>query len=202
MSFSIPSRYRPLALVASLAFLMVAVTYASPVLYRLFCEVTGYGGTPQIGMSEEIKTSQTMAARHGSDAIPEHAHHTGHSAALPDLQARLVGDVQADLSWDFAPDQTLHVLPIGEEIRMTFTAHNRSNEPRGGTSTFNVLPASAATYVHKLECFCLTEHVLQGNETVTMPFVVYINPAIMNDELTQDVETITFAYRFFASDEK
>lgn len=170
-------------LVGAVIFFMLALTYASPPLYRLFCQVTGYGGTPKISRADLLPTSQNDAP--GQTRL---------------MRARLIGDVEADLPWDFAPQQTLQDIPIGEQVRLTFVARNRSDQPSSGTATYNVIPATAAPYIHKIECFCFTEQTLAGRQEVVMPFVVYIDPAIAENPATRSIKTVTFTYRFFSND--
>ncbi len=45
------------------ALAMLGLGYASVPLYRLFCQVTGFGGTPQIASEAQAATDQ----RHRSD---------------------------------------------------------------------------------------------------------------------------------------
>ena len=44
-------KQKTLLLVASVVFFMGALSYASVPLYKLFCQVTGYGGTTQVAQN-------------------------------------------------------------------------------------------------------------------------------------------------------
>ncbi len=195
-SSSFPAHLRPIVLVGAIVFFMTAVTFASPPLYRLFCQVTGYGGTPRITTTQETLSSLAPLSPAPSSPTQE----SDIENTLVPIRARLVGDIDAALPWDFAPSQPLHTVAIGTQVRMTFVARNRSPKTTSGTATYNVIPAKAAPYIHKIACFCFNEQTLEGHQQVTMPFVIYIDPALRDDPLTRDIRTVTFAYRFFPSD--
>ncbi len=158
---------------------MVGVAFASVPAYRLFCQVTGYGGTPQI---------DTTAAAPGQ----------GHSAAGdPVMQVLFNADTNRDLPWGFKPLQHAIKIPLGEQELAFFQATNDSDRPIIGTATFNVTPLKAAPYFVKIDCFCFTEQRLEPGQTMDMPVSFYVDPAIMEDENVREVRTITLSYTFF-----
>ena len=63
---------------------------------------------------------------------------------------------------------------------------------------FNVSPDSAGAYFNKIACFCFNEQKLGPDETVEMPVVFYLDPALENDPIMEGVQTITLSYTFFA----
>jgi cytochrome c oxidase assembly protein subunit 11 len=50
----------------------------------------------------------------------------------------------------------------------------------------------AAEYFHKTDCFCFNQQVLAGEEAVEMPLQF-----IVDQDLPQDVRTITLSYTLF-----
>jgi cytochrome c oxidase assembly protein subunit 11 len=169
----VSGKTRTLVLLGGLMALMVGLVAASVPLYTLFCRVTGYAGTPRI------------AERNSSVASRE------------TIEVRFDGDVMKDMPWRFAPDRRSLTVRLGETTLATFHAENLSNEPITGTATFNVMPAKAATYVDKIQCFCFTEQHLAAGEMADLPVTFYIDPAIAKDPQTNDVHTITLSYTFF-----
>jgi cytochrome c oxidase assembly protein subunit 11 len=152
---------------------MLGLTAASVPLYRIFCQVTGYGGTPRIVASDTAKASDaTMTVRFDSNVMP-------------------------DMPWRFQAEQTSMTVRLGETSLAAFTAENMSKEPIVGTAVFNVTPVKAATYVNKIQCFCFTKQKLEPGEKAEMPVSFYIDPKILKDKDTFDLRTITLSYTFY-----
>jgi cytochrome c oxidase assembly protein subunit 11 len=152
---------------------MFGLTAAAVPLYRLFCQVTGYGGTTQ--------RAQTAPDRNLDQTIT----------------VRFNADVDPDLPWSFAPEQRQVEVGIGEQSLAFYRAINRSQQPIVGQATYNVTPFKAGPYFSKIACFCFDEQVLQPGEEIDMPVSFYVDPEILSDPNTQDVHTITLSYTFF-----
>ena len=156
---------------------MVALTAASVPLYRLFCQVTGFGGTTQV-------------AEQAPDQVLDRT-----------IEVRFNADVDPDLPWSFQPAERAVTVRLGEERLAFYRAVNRSDQPIVGSAVFNVTPNKAGLYFSKIECFCFTEQVLQPGEAVDMPVSFYVDPAILDDPDARDVSAITLSYTFFKQDE-
>jgi cytochrome c oxidase assembly protein subunit 11 len=152
---------------------MVGLTAAAVPLYRLFCQVTGFGGT-------------TQRAEQAPDA-----------SVAETIKVRFNADVASDLPWRFSPAQREVEIRIGERQLAFYRAENQSDRPLLGSATFNVTPHKAALYFTKIDCFCFEEQQLQPHETVEMPVSFYVDPAILDDPNTRDVGAITLSYTFF-----
>lgn len=168
---------RTALLAAAVAAGMVGLAYASVPLYRLFCQVTGFGGTPMVAGEADLPPMQ---------AIP------GTS-----IRVRFDGNVRRDLPWTFRPVDTHVDLPIGERRMAFYTATNRSDRAVTGISTYNVSPAAAGRYFVKIQCFCFNEQTLGPGETVDMPVIYYVDPAILDDPEASRIKEITLSYSFF-----
>jgi len=169
-----------LALLGALA--MLGLGYAAVPLYDLFCRVTGFGGTTQVASEAEANLAAS-------------------SGVLREISIRFDGTTARGVPWTFRPTQPTDTVRIGQRDIATYVARNNSDKPVTGTATFNVEPAQAGLYFHKIQCFCFTEQTLQPGEQVNMPVLYYVDPAILEDELMADVEQITLSYTFHRAKE-
>lgn len=152
---------------------MIALAYASVPLYDLFCRVTGFGGTPGIAQApSEVTEDRAITVRFDSR-------------------------VNSNLAWRFAPAQEPMTIKVGETALAFFRAESVADGPTIGTATFNVTPLKVAKYVDKIDCFCFTEQRLEAGESVDMAVSFFVDPAIVEDRLLDDVNTITLSYTFF-----
>jgi len=154
---------------------MTGIAWASVPLYRLFCQVTGLNGTTQ----------------RGSEAP---------GAVAREVRVDFDANVSPKLPWRFAPEAASETVAIGARDMAFFTATNRAATPVTGTATFNVTPAAAGKYFTKIQCFCFTEQTLKSGETMRMPVIFYVDPAILKDSDAADIETITLSYTFYPVD--
>jgi cytochrome c oxidase assembly protein subunit 11 len=181
-SLPLARRNRRTAVMAALVGLaMLALGFAAVPLYRLFCEVTGFGGTTQ-------RATESAAA----DAF-------GRSAGAPVISIRFDANTAADMPWTFRPRQVTDVVQIGQRDLAVFTARNESSVPITGTATFNVEPEQAGRYFNKIQCFCFTEQTLRPGQQVEMPVIYFVDPAAVDDPLMAGVEQITLSYTFHRS---
>jgi cytochrome c oxidase assembly protein subunit 11 len=171
-----PNRNRNLAAaLVCVAAGMVGLSFAAVPLYDLFCDVTGYGGTPR-------------RANSGADRTVER-----------EIVVRFDANV-AGLPWRFEPAvQQIHVK-LGETALVNYLAENTSTRPVAGTATFNVQPDTAGIYFNKIECFCFTEQKLEPGERIEMPVQFFVSPELADDRQLRATKTITLSYTFFPVD--
>jgi cytochrome c oxidase assembly protein subunit 11 len=162
----------PFAL-AAIGFAMLGASFAAVPLYKVFCSVTGYGGTPQIG------------------GVASNVQNAG------SVEVRFDADVDSGLPWSFAPDQTQLHAGLGDEQVAFFHASNQSTTPVSGIAVYTVTPDKAAHYFHKTACFCFSQQTLAPGQKMEFPVSFYVDPAIATDPDTADVHTITLSYSFF-----
>ncbi|UZK64915.1 cytochrome c oxidase assembly protein [Sphingomonas sp. M1-B02] len=154
---------------------MTGLGFASVPLYRMFCEVTGLNGTTQRGTRAPGAVGQK-------------------------IKIAFDANVSNKLPWKFRPEMRSDTIDIGGRDMAFYTATNSSAAPVTGTATFNVTPNAAGKYFTKIQCFCFTEQTLQPGETVRMPVLYYVDPAILNDPDARDIQEITLSYTFYPVD--
>jgi cytochrome c oxidase assembly protein subunit 11 len=152
---------------------MGAITSYSPTLYRMFCSVTGYGGTTQRVQSNNEKVlDRTMTVRFD-------------------------GSVAQGLPWKFEPEVNTINVKIGETSLAFFRATNMSDKPVTGRAAFNVTPEALGIYFNKIACFCFDEQTLKPHETVEMPVTFFIDPKMADDPDTTILNDVTLSYIFY-----
>lgn len=158
------------------ALAMVGIAYASVPLYRMFCQVTGWGGTTQ---------------RAAEAAAPP--------APIPGktISIRFDANTGGGMPWLFQPEKTAVTVPIGGKQLAFYKAVNQAAAPVTGSAVFNVSPDEAGKYFVKIECFCFREQTLKPGETVDMPVTYYVDPAILNDPVASRISEITLSYTFY-----
>ncbi|MFN4142203.1 cytochrome c oxidase assembly protein [Aestuariivirga sp.] len=172
-----PARNLRVALMAAAtAAAMVGASYAAVPLYRLFCQVTGFGGTTQ-----------------RAEAAPAAA--TDHRVSV-----RFDANTSGNLGWSFHAVQTAVTVKVGEQSMAYYKATNLSDQPVTGTAVFNVTPVQAGVYFNKLQCFCFTEQTLKPGESIEMPVSFFVDPDMLEDPDAAGIKEITLSYTFYPVD--
>lgn len=173
------ARRRTALLLVLVVAAMAGLAYASVPLYRLFCQVTGFGGT-------------TMRATEA--AVPG-------AVAGKTIVVRFDANHANSLPWKFAPELPTQTVAIGARNIAFFTATNLSDKPVTGMATYNVTPTQAGRHFSKIQCFCFNQQTLAPGQTVRMPVIFFVNPTILRDADARDVEEITLSYTFYPVDD-
>ena len=171
---------RTAMLMAGFALAMLALGFAAVPLYRMFCQVTGFGGTTQRATESDAALAERFAKSAGAGTI----------------SIRFDGSIDRGMPWHFAPAQTTQTVAIGQRSMAFFTATNLSDHAITGQASFNVEPEQAGPYFNKIQCFCFTEQTLQPGEQVRMPVLYYVDPKAFDDPNMKGVEQITLSYTF------
>jgi cytochrome c oxidase assembly protein subunit 11 len=158
---------------AALVVLMVGAAFASVPLYRLFCEATGFAGTPQ-------------RALHASDASIDKT-----------ITVRFDANVTPGMPWRFEPVQSTLDVKIGENALAFYRATNLADHAVTGMATFNVTPEPAGGFFNKIQCFCFAEQVLEPGQSVEMPVSFFIDPQIVSDRDGRSISLIVLSYTFY-----
>jgi cytochrome c oxidase assembly protein subunit 11 len=159
------------------------LSYASVPLYKIFCQVTGFGGTTQVADDEK---SRNIVPVEGGKI----------------LKIYFTSSVHDTMPWKFKPTQTeVRVVP-GETALAFYTVKNNAKHPISGIATYNVFPPKAGLYFNKIQCFCFEEQRLEGQEEIDMPVFFYIDPDFVDDPSMETVNHITLSYTFFKTGEE
>lgn len=156
---------------------MLALSFASVPLYRLFCAATGFGGTTQ-----RAETAPTRVA-----AVP--------------ITVRFDAQVAPGLDWEFRPLKNAISVHPGAQNEVFFRAVNRTAAPVTAQAVYNVTPTKAGIYFDKLQCFCFNSQTLAPGQSVDMGVVFFVDPDIMTDPSTSEVRSITLSYTMFRAPE-
>lgn len=161
---------------------MLMLVATAPAAYRKFCEITGISGTTQVGSAEGLAAAEAEALQGG----------------LGEIEILFTSTVEPSLDWKFRPKQRTKTIAIGEQGEVAYYAENLSKTATTrGTATFNVTPLQAGRYFSKIQCFCFEDQQLDPGESVDMPVIFYVDPAIRDDPDLKDLRQITLAYTFF-----
>ena len=163
---------KTLLILLSIIAAMTALVALSPTLYRTFCSITGFGGTP-------LRAEKAPGAIAGQVGV------------------RFDANVHPGLPWRFEPEQeTVRVAP-GAQTKIYYRAQNLSAKTITGQAVFNVSPDQVGKYFKKIQCFCFTEQTLKAGESVDMPVLFFVDPKIKDDPDTKDIDEITLSYTFY-----
>lgn len=152
---------------------MIGLTYASVPLYRIFCQTTGYAGTPLRATEASAQTSSQT------------------------IEVRFDANVGQNLAWEFRPERPSMHVQLGANSLTNFRARNLSATDETGTATFNITPLKAAQYFNKIQCFCFTRQELKAGHSANLGVLFFVDPAIATDPETKDVRAVTLSYTFF-----
>ena len=157
---------------ALFALAMVGLAFASVPLYRAFCQLTGFDGTP-------LRAARAPGAVAGQIGV------------------RFDANVHPTLPWRFEPVQNTVRISPGARTTIYYRATNLSARPITGQAVFNVTPDTVGQYFNKIACFCFTQQTLKPGESVDMPVVFYVDPKIRTDDQTKAIDEITLSYTFY-----
>ena len=184
MKYSIrqKAKYNTGIILATIVIGMLGLSYASVPLYRLFCQATGFGGTAKIN-TDFVEKMDKLEVKDKYVTIKFNA------------------NLSDNMPWVFQPSQKELKILVGETALGFYKAYNPTDKPIIGIATYNVTPQKAGYYFNKIQCFCFEEQRLKPNEFIEMPVFFFIDPEILTDPKTANIDTITLSYTFFNVDE-
>ncbi|MDB5570142.1 MAG: cytochrome c oxidase assembly protein CtaG/Cox11 [Hyphomicrobiales bacterium] len=169
---------RVAAAVTFAAFGMLGMSFAAVPLYQMFCQATGFGGTPRINaVASGVRGERTMTVRFDANVGP-------------------------GLDWSFEPEIAQMRLRTGETATVFYKVTNRSSHESVGMATYNVAPDAFGPWFNKISCFCFTEQTLGPGESMDMPVVFFLDPELEKSETMRNMQSVTLSYTFIAVKKK
>ena len=109
------------------------------------------------------------------------------------IKVQFTTSLNDHMQWEFkGPKQfQLNVHP-GGMYHVDFYAKNISDHTITGQAVPSVSPGIAAGYLRKTECFCFDQQTLKPGESIDMPMVFHLDPA-----LPSEIHMITISYTMF-----
>lgn len=152
---------------------MLGLSFAAVPLYKIFCARTGFAGTTQVA-----KQAPTLRGKR-------------------DLVVRFDSNVAKGLPWTFVPDTSQITLRTGQTATVFFKVTSTSDHETTAQAGYNVSPGQVGIYFNKISCFCFTTQTLGPHETVDMPVVFFLDPALEKDHTMDGIDTVTLSYTFY-----
>jgi cytochrome c oxidase assembly protein subunit 11 len=151
---------------------MFGFGFALVPLYGLLCDVTGLGG------------------RTGGLYVFDPAEAQVDKSRL--VKVNFVTNTNAGMPWEFSSGKGGVRVHPGEVEQVNFYVKNTSGRTMIGQAVPSVVPASAADFFHKTECFCFEQQILAPGESLEMPMRFVIDA-----QLPANVVSISLNYDLF-----
>ena len=162
-------------LLAGIFIVMLGLSFAAVPLYDAFCRITGFGGTTQVSNEPpKVVLNKIVSVRFDTNVN--------------------------NLTWDFKAKSNVIDVKVGQVNKIEFEVENYGDETTYGVASFNVSPSSFGKYYNKLTCFCFEKQELKAGEKATYVMSFYLDPELVNDPTTQNLEDVTMSYTFFSTD--
>ncbi len=155
-----------------IAMAMFGFGYLLVPLYDALCDATGLNGKSSNVTEQQTVDFETDETR--------------------TVTVEFITNLNEGMQWNFKPEITKREVHPGKAYQANFLVSNKSNHAIIGQAVPSVVPFEAANHFIKTECFCFTNQTLQAGESLEMPVVFVINPA-----LPERVTTVTLSYTFF-----
>lgn len=152
---------------------MLCLSFAAVPLYRLFCARTGFAGTTQVArLAPKVEGKRKLIVRFDTNVGP-------------------------GLSFSFVPETPQVDVLTGQTATVFFKVTNLSEREVAARAVYNVSPPQTGAYFDKIACFCFNEQHLGPHQTIEMPVVFFLDPALERDETMNGIDEITLSYTFY-----
>lgn len=167
-----PSHGRTALKLCALVVGMFGFGFALVPLYDVLCDITGLGG------------------RTGGQYTYDPANMQRDSTRL--VKVNFITNTNAGMPWKFWSESGGVRINPGEVKEVNFYVTNPTDRRMVGQAVPSVVPAKAAEFFHKTECFCFNSQVLEPGETMEMPMRFIVDP-----NLPDNVQSISLSYALF-----
>ena len=154
-----------------IVFGMFGFGFALVPLYDVICDVTGLNGKTG-GRYEVTETLEVDEERWVTVQFT-----TSNNAGMP---------------WGFKPSEVEMVVRPGEMNETYFIAKNPTERRMVAQAVPSVAPFSVAQYLHKTECFCFNQQILEAGESIEMPLRFFVDK-----DLPGKFSKLTLSYTMF-----
>lgn len=110
-----------------------------------------------------------------------------------------MANAEDEIPWEFQSETSQLIVNAGETALAFYKVYNRSDKPIAGIAIYQIFPEEVAFYFNKIQCFCFENQLLYPNESVDLPLLFYLDPAINHDPNVKDTKEITLTYHFYPS---
>ena len=148
-------------------------------LYDILCEVTGLNG--KTGAISATDAALNSAAADSQPPRP--------------VVIELIAHADPAVHWEFKPEQHEVHIKTGEIRTINYLAKNNTEHDMTVQAAPSVVPARAAAYLKKIECFCFEQQFLAAGEELTMPARI-----VVDSDLPPQFNRITLNYTLFKVD--
>jgi len=115
------------------------------------------------------------------------------------FKVQFIGHTQDQIPWEFQPETPSLIVNAGESALSFYKVFNRADRPIAGIAIYQIYPEEAAMYFNKIQCFCFENQLLYPNESLDLPLLFYLDPAINHDAKLNDCQEIVLTYHFYPS---
>jgi cytochrome c oxidase assembly protein subunit 11 len=155
-----------------------AFAFALLPLYRVLCQVSGYGD--QKLLTEAVAAPVSPGASEGS------------TAAARTITVEFMATLPTVGNWEFRPVQSTLQIHPGQLYEADFVARNLTGHDTVAQAVPNIAPGEAASWFHKTQCFCFSPQAFKAGEERVLPVRFFIDRA-----LPAYVDRVTLSYTFY-----
>jgi cytochrome c oxidase assembly protein subunit 11 len=155
-----------------------AFAFALLPLYRVLCQVSGYG--------DQKLLTEAVAAPVSAGAS-EHS-----SATARTVTVEFMATLPTVGNWEFRPVQSTLQIHPGQLYEADFVARNLTGHDTVAQAVPNIAPGEAASWFHKTQCFCFSPQSFKAGEERVLPVRFFIDRA-----LPAYVDRVTLSYTFY-----
>lgn len=153
-----------------------AFGFALVPLYRVICDVTGYGDRTQLAQAAQVNEA-------------------------PDMNRTITVEFMSASptygNWEFRPETSQIEVHPGKLYEARFYAKNLRSQAVTAQAVPSIAPTSAVQFFRKTECFCFTPQHFEGDQVRELSVRFIVDP-----KLPANLDRLTLAYSMYDAPEK